>query len=730
MGKNTLLPKLIFVVFVIVLLGVGATYLAGISMMLFNKVPVKSALAQVDITTYYRYWHFYANDVMQAKPLKISAVAALVIAYGLPLVVIVAAATNGNKRALHGAARFANAQEIRKSGLLAQAGIIVGKWAKQFLMLPGQLFVMLAAPTRSGKGVSFVIPNALNWPGSLVASDYKEEIYKITAGFRKKYGQEVYAFRPFAEDYRSCHYNPLGYVRDGDFRVGDLISIGEVFYPSGASKDAFFDDQARNLFLGLGLLLFETPGLPCTIGEMLRQSSGKGQSIKDYLRDIINERNFILDEKGNIIGMRPWSEGDDGLPPLSDACVDSLNRFLSTSDNTRSSILASFNAPLLIWSNPIVDAATSSNDFDLRDIRKRAMSIYLNIPLDRLQEAGRLVSLFFTQLINLNTKELPEDNPAIKYEVLMLKDELTAIGKIPILPKAISYMAGFWLRAALVIQSPSQLERTYGVEDARTIMTNCAIQILFTPKEQRDANEYSEMLGYETVKGKSISRNIGGLASGPRNESESDQRRALMLPQELKEMSGDKQIVIYEGTKPIICDKIRYYQDPVFMSRLEKPPPVPLLDMETHRAMVQGRTREMTLADLEGGIDLNKLALNMSMLAIPPDEGATDEDVQRYVESFLAMLDEADCAPVDDGDLADCADDGTSPRPSDEEMAALAAMLAEDDETIRLEAYDDFQFDENPMVNEVLDDSDHTDEIIDLSVLTPGVNGVKVSHVV
>jgi type IV secretory pathway TraG/TraD family ATPase VirD4 len=50
-------------------------------------------------------------------------------------------------------------------------------------------------------------------------------------------------------------------------------------------------------------------------------------------------------------------------------CVDALNRFLSNDDKVLASILATFHAPLTIWANPIVDAATSANDFDLRDVR-------------------------------------------------------------------------------------------------------------------------------------------------------------------------------------------------------------------------------------------------------------------------------------------------------------------------------------------------------------------------
>ncbi|WP_256843625.1 type IV secretory system conjugative DNA transfer family protein, partial [Pseudomonas aeruginosa] len=76
---------------------------------------------------------------------------------------------------------------------------------------------------------------------------------------------------------KTHRYNPLGYISDDPrMRVTDILAIGYSLYP-GEGRDAFFDDAARNLFLGLTLYLCETPTLPRTIGELLRQSSGKGQ---------------------------------------------------------------------------------------------------------------------------------------------------------------------------------------------------------------------------------------------------------------------------------------------------------------------------------------------------------------------------------------------------------------------------------------------------------------------
>ncbi len=653
---------------------VAAIYLAGAFFLIASKTnPMKATFG-----TFYQYWFYYHTDIAFQTRLNVSAIVAVVVAYGAPLVLYVLATQH--QRALHGDARFARPDEIAKSGLLGSLGIIIGKWNNRFLMFGGQQFVLVAAPTRSGKGVGIIIPNLLNFADSTVVLDIKQENFNLTAGFRAKHGQKVFLFNPFAEDLRTSRYNALDYVRDGDFRVGDLIAIGEVFFPSGG-RDSFFDDQARNLFVGLGLYLCETPDLPRTIGEMLRQSSGKGQPIKDYLQGIIKQRNHEVDEEGDIIGDKVWD--GEGPKPLTPECIDALNRFTSTSDNTLSSILASFNAPMGIWANPIVDAATAANDFDLREVRKQRMTIYVGITPDHLAEAGRLVNLLFSQLINLNTKELPQDNPALKYQCLLLMDEFTSIGRVGIIAKSVSYMAGYNMRLLTIIQTPSQVEddapHGYGRQGSRTLITNHACQVLYAPRDQKDANEYSEMLGYETVKAKGTSRQAGRSGEG---QSFSDQRRALLLPQEIKEIGQWKEIIVLENMKPILCDKIKYFEDPVFKARLLPAPSVPVLDMDTHRARLQACVRPMTVADVAKGIDLSKLAIDTSKLKAPAGDSLAPADLAAFVDDFFSVID-AGSASV--GDSADEVDDGgSSEPPSEDELAELDAAADEhfDPETL------------------------------------------------
>ena len=78
---------------------------------------------------------------------------------------------------------------------------------------------------------------------------------------------------------------------------------------------------------------------------------------------------------------------------------------------TASSIRKTFTSRLDLWLNPMLDAATSGNDFDLRTLRSQPMSIYVGVNPEDLHACAPVLSLFFQQAIGLQTRELPEHNP-------------------------------------------------------------------------------------------------------------------------------------------------------------------------------------------------------------------------------------------------------------------------------------------------------------------------------
>lgn len=508
--------------------------------------------------TIYRYWRFYGDNPAVTNWLYLSTGLSTFILL-IPFVVILIP----KQRSLHGDAKFATNLDVKKSGLLSDEGIIVGKRNGKFLLFGGTQHVILSAPTRSGKGVGIVIPNLLSWRQSVVVLDIKQENWGLTSKYRQIHGQKCYLFNPLAADFKTHRYNPLGYVSDNEnFRVDDVQKIANMLFSNNSGDNAFWEGQARMLFVGIVLFLIETKAKKYGIGhkdavanfgEVLALSLHGGDPA-DYFNEVIKSDEYHY---------------------LSVACTQGLSNYASNeSEKTRASIMANFRAKFELWMNPIVQEATAANDFDLRAIRKEKISIYIGVTPDNLSRVAPLLNLFFQQLIDLNTRELPSQNKALKYNCLLLMDEFTTIGRMDVLSKGIGYIAGYGLRIMPIIQNPSQLVTVYGKDEAVTFQSNHALTIVYPPKatETEAADNISKWLGYETVKGVSVS-SPSGLSNGNRSKSESDQRRALLLPQEITSLGGDTELVIMENVPPIIANKILYYKDAVFVNRLRKTSP-------------------------------------------------------------------------------------------------------------------------------------------------------------
>ena len=512
-------------------------------------------------------WPRYGADPRFDRWLTLATLAGVVVVFGM-----LGAILRQRPLPLHGSARFASGREIKAAGLRSTEGILLGRKDGALLCFGGSEHVLVYAPTRAGKGFGYVIPNLLNWPDSVVVLDVKKENWDRSAGFRADHGQEVHLFDPLEETGRTARYNPLGYVRsDPADLYDDLQRIAVMLFPAESRGDPFWFEAARSAFVAIGGYVAETPGLPLTIGEILHQLSA-APDLKVHFEKIIAVRK-------------------SGPSPLSRHCITALNDFLAASENTMNSVRKTVTARLGLWLNPRIDAATSSNDFDLRQLRQRPMSIYLGVTPDNLDRMAPLLNLFFQQVVDLNTRELPEQNPKLNRKVLLLLDEFPALGNVNVLAKSVAFIAGYGIRLLTVVQSPAQLRAIYGIDAARNFMTNHAVEVVFAPKEQDVANELSERIGYDTVKARSRS-GPRGLAMRSTSETISEHRRALMLPQELKLLPKSKAFILGTGIPPIIADKIVYYDDKAFLTRL-LPAPVPEMPKGRSNALLDAEIKEL-----------------------------------------------------------------------------------------------------------------------------------------
>lgn len=164
-------------------------------------------------------------------------------------------------------------------------------------------------------------------------------------------------------------------------------------------------------------------------------------------------------------------------------------------------------------------------------------------------------------------------------------------------------------------------------------MANCGVEIAFAPKELKVAQDLSERLGYWTYQARSRSR-PSGLSGGHRSISESDQRRALMMPQELIQMPADRLIVLRAGMSPVRGSKIVYWREKAFTLRVMGPPVVmphagmasmtiavdPSQSPPLQGSGVEKKSSVLDMSDLT--LDLVIPALDAAGLEPLPEEGA------------------------------------------------------------------------------------------------------------
>ena len=487
------------------------------------------------------------------------------------------------KQGLFGDAKFANSADLAKYGLFPEIdkktkkpknGIIIGKYKNKLLRYRESSFIALGAPTRAGKGVSIVIPNLFEWQESLVVQDIKQECFDYTSAYREQIlGQEVYLFDPFSA--RTHRYNPLTYFDINSPEADNTInSLAASFFPEPKSGDPIWSQLSQDLFAGIAYtiadLVFTEQGLAfldyykikldLTFYDILHFSIfglnatikvGQGEDQEEIKLTTLDASYKFL-EANKLIGKK---------------AIMRMKPYVDTQEKMKDSVLKSFQGPLKFFQADYMRFATSGNDFDFRDLRKKKMTIYIGITPNHLSIARPILNIFWEQLLDVNTAEMPQANKDLKYKVLLLMDEATAPGKIARYESSISFMAGYYFTSLRIYQTNAQLNDEpptgYGVNGAKKLLANHQCKIYFAPSETEDAEKLEKDLGSQTVKNRS--RNLGANGGG----SESDAKKSLMLAQELKLLDDNDEIILMKGKKPILCQKAIYYNDPYFMDKFK-----------------------------------------------------------------------------------------------------------------------------------------------------------------
>ena len=610
----------------------------------------------------YSFWKMFTWPLMYYKRTAIhpylwgawritlyTSVAAIVFYFFLEFILI----RNRNQN-IFGTARWANKKDLVKAGLLQyKGGVILGQLASARLecayngekqsvimslrqaaqkIIQSEIYnTLLSAPTRSGKGVSCVIPTLLGYPGSVIVLDFKGENFNITSGFRKKFGK-VFRWEPTGE--KGHHFNPLMEIRSGDNAFSDANLIADILTTpaegGGNATSEHFRTAAKDFLTAVILHClcssWKDKSLPGCRAFLAQIDPGDPENTK-YVYDLMIE-----------------SEHCD--PAIHQSIVEGAGAQRKRPNDEGGSLLSTVNNALAVYADANVRRNIQESEFYIDEFVETTVpiSLYLTIQYSDVARIAPLIRLFVTFFSRRFTSgETQATKRKLEVPLLFILDEFDKLGRMDELEMNMGIHNGFGIHYFLIFQSLNQLTKIYTKD--HSFLAHCRNSIFYAPGagELDSAEMISKICGRESINKASISYsgNRGALGFNGSNLSSQDQERNLINADEIIKLPLDRFLLICQGMPPYIGKKNVYYQDPVFKARLCDP---------------AFTTREEAAAMAAGTV--KRLAARR-WFDFTPREGdgeraaeITDSEVTNIWEKLSGVLDEEPSPPAASGAAA------------------------------------------------------------------------------
>ena len=514
------------------------------------------------------------------KIIGYTSVSAVVFYFLVEFVVMKNAAQN-----IFGTARWGGKKDLEKAGLLQnKGGMILGQLAgakvyakydqvkdsvilhlkkpSQKIIQSGIYNTVLSAPTRSGKGVSCVIPTLMKYPGSAIVLDFKGENFNYTSGHRARFGK-VYRWEPTGD--KGHHFNPMMEIRPGEDAYSDANLIADILTTpasgGGNATSEHFQTGAKDFLTAVILHClcsdWKNKSLPgCR--EFLAQGDPTDPNNKKYIYDLM-------------------INSDHGDEAVHQSVVEGATAQRNRPDDEGGSMLSTVNNALAVFADAKIKRNTWNSEFYIDEFAetKAPISLYLTIQYSDVQRIAPLIRMFITLFSRRFTGgETSAANRKFKVPLLFILDEFDKLGKMDELEMNMGIHNGFGIHYFLIFQSLNQLNKIYTKD--HSFLAHCRNSVFYAPGagEMESAELISKILGKESVSRTNVSYSGGKAQVGYSNKniSSQDQERNLMNADEIIKLPLDQFILICQGLPPYIGKKNVYYEDPDFKALSSLPP--------------------------------------------------------------------------------------------------------------------------------------------------------------
>ena len=491
-----------------------------------------------DLGSVFIAWHHFVER-LKFPATRPETIMRALIAAGFTLAMggaLAVAALVTRKPTHHGNARFGTILDAEAKGLTAKRGLLLGKLNGALLNSDDPAHVLVVGPTRSGKGVSFVIPNGYLWRGSSVWFDPKRENFEAFGAHRQALGDQVFMFSPGERD--THRYNPLDYIRRDARMATDAAVVASFIVPEGTGSSEIWSRTGRQL-------------LTAMIGYVVSSPRYEGQR---HLRAVTNLTATGVDFLRVLTNIR-----DDEREFLPSWVVQGLNQFIALEKETRNSAFFNVSAALNPWTNDLVAAATAATDFDIAALRRQPMAIFIGCSVAQLDILRPVIKILIQQIHDVLMGTIPGPDDPLK--VLVMIDEFRQLGKMESIVSKLTINAGYGFRMVLILQDLAQLDEVYGKPTRQTIASACQVKLFIRINDLETSEYVSEMLGSTTIEVRTPIIRAGQGLFGGRDKSVSYQEKALRTAEELRQMPADRAIVLVPNAPGFLIRKLAYYRD-------------------------------------------------------------------------------------------------------------------------------------------------------------------------
>jgi len=319
-------------------------------------------------------WAVAYRHIVPLAPIMQAGWIAWGIAWGVLLLATLGAVTSSRTLATpsgaHGTAAWGTGAEFRTS-----YGLAFGRDERQHLLrYAGDGHLLTVAPTRSGKGVSVVIPTLLTARTAAVVTDPKGENFAVTARARREMGQRVHALDPFQVAQGTARLNPLDAIdlmsptaHDEAWGLADMLVVTDQAL-SGAGE--FWNEEAR-AFLA-GLILHVLASAPPELRHLPR------------VRELMT---LPAEPFAALLAEMQQSPAAFGLVSRA------ASRLLQKEERERSGVISSVQNHTHFLDSPAIRHVLTESTFSFRDLVSGDATCYLILPPTHLRTYKRWMRL-------------------------------------------------------------------------------------------------------------------------------------------------------------------------------------------------------------------------------------------------------------------------------------------------------------------------------------------------